>query len=58
MAETHSIAKRKQWASKTDEEKSSIMSKIAKMKQVKMSLDERRAHSLKMIQAKKNKQNG
>lgn len=56
MAETHSVARRKQWAEKTPEERAAIMSKVAKAKHLKMTPEERMRHSEMMNEIKRNKQ--
>lgn len=59
MAETHTLAKRRQWASKSPEEKSAIMSKVARAKHAKLSEEERMENAIKLVKARaQKKQNG
>lgn len=53
MSETHRQARIEQWAKKTKEEKSAIMSKVAKAKNAKMTREERVRHSKMMNEKKK-----
>ncbi len=56
MAETHTIARRLQWAKKSPEERAEIMSKVARAKHQKMTPEQRKKHSDMMNEIKRNKQ--
>lgn len=58
MAETHSIARKKVWEKKSPEERFEIMSKVSFKKHAKLSEEEKRAYALKLVEARKKKQNG
>lgn len=52
MSEKHSLASKARWANKSKEEKSIIMTELAKKKASKMTSDERKNHSRMMNQAR------
>ncbi len=56
MSETHTKAKVEQWAKKSPEERSAIMSKVARAKHQKMTKEQRVKHSMMMNEVKRNKQ--
>lgn len=55
MSEKHLAARAEYWASVPKEERVALMREVAKKKQSKMTFEQKRAHALKMVEARRRK---